>query len=138
MMNAAARVTTPRMPAHPTRKALGAQPAAPRLEVSSSGTRSAKIQISRIPITVTRTEAHTSAIHPSGRSEASTSAMIQFVCSPISRKTAFSSRNEMAPQVVRSAMRDGAVWIRGALCPSSRPATTTAMTPDACTDSASM
>ena len=71
MMNAAARVTTPRMPAHPTRKALGAQPAAPRLEVSSSGTRSAKIQISRIAITVTRTAAHTSAIHPSGRSEAS-------------------------------------------------------------------
>lgn len=137
MMNAAANVTTPRMPAQPTRKAPAPPPAfLPR--VSVSGARMTNTHSSRTPITVTRTAPQMRAIQPSGRSELSTSWTIQFVCSPISRKTAFSSRNEMAPQVVRSAIRDGAVWMMGALCPSSSPATTTAMTPEASTDSASM
>ena len=54
----------------------------------------------------------------------------------MSRKTVFSRMNAMVRQFSRSAIRDCAVWRIGALWPSSRPATTTAMTPDACTCSA--
>ena len=57
-------------------------------------------------------------------------AMIERACRPISRKTALSSRNWMLRQLSRSAMRDCAVCRIGALWPSSRPATTTATTPD--------
>ena len=42
----------------------------------------------------------------------------------------------MVRHVIRSVIRDWAVWMSGALWPSSRPATTTAMTPEACTRSA--
>ena len=44
----------------------------------------------------------------------------------------------MVRQFIRSAIRDCAVCRIGALCPSSRPATTTAITPEACTSSAAM
>ena len=42
----------------------------------------------------------------------------------------------MVRQFIRSAIRDWAVCRIGALCPSSRPATTTATTPDAWISSA--
>ena len=48
----------------------------------------------------------------------------------------FSRTNAIVRQFSRSAIRDCAVWRIGALCPSSRPATTTAMTPEACICSA--
>ena len=35
-------------------------------------------------------------------------------CSPMSRKTAFSSRNDSVRQLIRSAMRDSADWKTGA------------------------
>ena len=44
----------------------------------------------------------------------------------------------MVRQLIRSAIRDCAVWMIGALCPSRRPATTTATTPDAWISSAAM
>ena len=46
------------------------------------------------------------------------------------RKTAFSRRNEIIRHTVRSKSRDVAAWISSALCPSTRPAITTARTPD--------
>ena len=49
----------------------------------------------------------------------------------------FSRTHETVRQIVRSARRDCAVWMIGALCPSSRPATTTATTPEAWSSSAS-
>ena len=48
----------------------------------------------------------------------------------------FSRMQAMVRQFIRSAMRDCAVWMIGALCPSRSPATTTATTPDAWTSSA--
>ena len=65
-----------------------------------------------------------------------TPSRIQRACSPISRKTVFSSRKAMVRQLMRSAIRDCAVWMIGALWPSSRPATTTAMTPEEWSSSA--
>ena len=46
--------------------------------------------------------------------------------------------NAIVRQLVRSAIRDCASWRIGDLWPSSRPATTTAITPEACTFSAEM
>ena len=48
----------------------------------------------------------------------------------------FSRTNAMVRQLIRSAIRDWAVCRIGALCPSSRPATTTAITPEAWISSA--
>ena len=48
----------------------------------------------------------------------------------------FSSTKATVRQVIRSVMRDCAVWMIGALWPSSRPATTTEMTPEAWISSA--
>ena len=45
----------------------------------------------------------------------------------------FSRTKATVRQVIRSVIRDCAVWMIGALWPSSRPATTTEMTPEACT-----
>ena len=73
------------------------------------------------------------------RGESSLSATpsrIQRAWRPMSRKTVFSSRNAMVRQLMRSAIRDWAVWMTGALCPSSRPVTTTEMTPEECSSSA--
>ena len=55
---------------------------------------------------------------------------------PISRKTVFSRTKAIVRQFIRSAIRDCAVCRIGALWPSSRPATTTAITPEACISSA--
>ena len=52
---------------------------------------------------------------------------------PISRNTVFSRTNAIVRQLSRSAIRDCAVCRIGALWPSSSPATTTAITPEACT-----
>ena len=57
---------------------------------------------------------------------------------PISRNTAFSSRNAIVRQLVFSAMREAAVCSFGDLWPSNSPVTTTASTPDACIASAGM
>ena len=65
-----------------------------------------------------------------------TSRTIQLVCRPMSRKTAFSSRNANVRQLRRSAIRDDGVCSSGALWPSARPATTTASTPEAWISSA--
>ena len=54
----------------------------------------------------------------------------------MSRNTVFSRTNATVRHVMRSVIRDCAVWMIGALWPSSRPATTTEMTPEACTSSA--
>ena len=54
----------------------------------------------------------------------------------MSRKTVFSRTKATVRHVIRSVIRDWAVWMIGALWPSSRPATTTEMTPEACTSSA--
>ena len=86
-------------------------------------------QTIRSTITPTSTAAQISSTRPTGSSPASTSAMIQRACRPISRNTVLSSRNAMLDQLVRSAIRDCAVCRIGALCPSSSPATTTAITP---------
>ena len=54
----------------------------------------------------------------------------------MTRKTAFSSRYWIVVQLIRSASRDWAVWINGALWPSRTPAMTTARTPEAWISSA--
>ena len=48
----------------------------------------------------------------------------------------FSRTKATVRHVIRSVIRDCAVWMIGALWPSSRPATTTEITPEACTSSA--
>ena len=57
-------------------------------------------------------------------------------CRPMSAKTAFSRRNAIVRQLMRSAIRDWAVCRIGALWPRSRPATTTATTPEEWSSSA--
>ena len=59
-----------------------------------------------------------------------------WACRPMRANTVFSSRNAIVRQLIRSAIRDWAVWRIGALCPSRMPATTTATTPEECTSSA--
>jgi len=56
--------------------------------------------------------------------------MMTLACVPMSRKTVFSSRNWTVRQFVRSEIRAAAVSTTGASCPSRRPVTTTASTPD--------
>ena len=53
-------------------------------------------------------------------------------------KTVFSRKNAIVRQFIRSAIRDWAVCRIGALCPSSRPATTTLTTPEECSSSETM
>ena len=57
-------------------------------------------------------------------------------CRPMSRKTAFSRTKVTADQFVRSDNRDGALCSTGALWARSRPAVTTASTPEEPTSSA--
>ena len=90
----------------------------------------------RSTITPTSTAAQMTSTCPSDSSPPTTPAMIQRACSPISRNTVLSSRNAMLDQFIRSAIRDCAVCRMGALCPSSSPATTTAITPLAWNSSA--
>ena len=85
-----------------------------------------------------RTAAQTAAMRPVDRVLSLTSATIQPAWRPIRRKTVFSRTNAMVRQFIRSAIRDCAVCTTGALCPSSRPAMTTAMTPEAWISSAAM
>ena len=49
----------------------------------------------------------------------------------MSRKTTFSRTKAIVRQVMLSVSRERDVWMTGALCPSSSPATTTAITPEA-------
>src|SRR4051794_20312798 len=53
-------------------------------------------------------------------------------------KTVFSRTNAMVRQFIRSAIRDWAVCRIGAVCPRSRPATTTLTTPEECSSSETM
>lgn len=62
--------------------------------------------------------------------EFATSSMIEWVCSPMTRKTAFSRMYWIVPQLIRSAMRAGAVCTVVARWARSTPATTTARTPE--------
>ena len=96
----------------------------------TSRNRAGNTQTRRSTTTATNVDTHSSTTSCRGTPLASTSAMIQRACRPISRKTEFSSRNEMVRQFSRSAIRDVAVCRMGALCPSSRPAITTASTPE--------
>lgn len=73
---------------------------------------------------------------PSDRWESATPRSSTGSCSPINRKTEFSSRNATVRQFVASATRDCAVCTFGAFCASTRPATTVASTPEACASSA--
>ena len=50
--------------------------------------------------------------------------------SPISKKTAFSSRNWAVAQLTRSLSRERPDWKLGDLAPRTSPVTTTAITPD--------
>ena len=80
--------------------------------------------------------AHSATIRPMPRSLSTAPSMIHQACRPMSRKTVFSRTNEIIRQLSRSAIRDCAVCRTGALWPSSSPATTTAITPEAWTSSA--
>ena len=90
----------------------------------------------RSTITATRVEPQTTATMPAVTSPPNASRMIVRACRPISRNTELSSRNAMLRQVSRSAIRDCAVCRTGDLCPSSSPATTTLITPEAWISSA--
>jgi hypothetical protein len=90
----------------------------------------------RSTITTSNVSAATATICPRGRVLDARSSTMPRTCMPIRKNTAFSSRNWMVAQLVRSNTRDVADWMTGALCPSSRPATTTASTPDASISSA--
>ena len=93
MMYAAASVTTPRMPAQPTRKVCRHEGTSP---VSGSGpgrisrNREMNTQTIRSTITPTRVAAQTSTIRPDESSLSWTSASSHCACRPISRKTVFS------------------------------------------------
>ena len=88
-------------------------------------------QIGRSSTTAANTAIVDAAISQAGSGLSRQSSRIHRVCRPISRKTVFSSRNWNVRQLVRSDIRDLADWMIGALCPSIRPVTTTASTPDA-------
>ena len=62
--------------------------------------------------------------------------MIERTCNPISRKTEFSSKNWTVAQLLRWLNRDAPPGMAGVLVPITRPATTTAYTPDALISSA--
>ena len=87
-------------------------------------------QTSRSTITPTSTATTKSAIRPPDSVEVDSASMIRRACRPISRKTVFSSMNWIVAQLTRSASRDCPLWITGDLWPSSRPAVTTAITPE--------
>ena len=70
------------------------------------------------------------------RSELLTPSRIVRTCSPMSRKTVFSSRNWIVSQLIRSFSLEVASWMTGALCPRISPVVTTAITPEACSSSA--
>ena len=139
MTNAAASVTTPRIPAHEVTAAVfhdgTGRLVSPRVGARRTS-RKAKIQIGRSRTVAAIAAAHTPTIRPRESVLSPTSAKIHRACRPISRNTVFSSRNEIVRQLSRSEIRDEAVCSTGALCPSSRPATTTASTPEAWISSA--
>ena len=87
-------------------------------------------------MTATSDSPHTNAIRPPESVLSPTSSMSIAAWRPISRNTAFSSTKAMVRQLIRSAIRDWAVCRTGALWPSSSPATTTAITPEASISSA--
>lgn len=135
MTNTAAIVTTPRIPAHPVTSAWdhGSR--------SSGGVRRPRshwvssTQRRRVAMTVPRTAAHAVSIRPT-ETEPSSPLTMRVAWRPMSRNTACSSRNATVDQVTRSVRRDPEVCTIGALCPMTSPATTTAMTPEACSSSA--
>jgi hypothetical protein len=136
-VRAAARVTTPRIPAQePTADILAASAAdvgsRRRLATRVKG----KIQIGRAIRHTARTASPTATPRPSVRSLSSTRAMIVFICRPMSKKTAFSRRKVMLAQLIRSDSREEALCRTGALCANSKPAMTTARTPEPWTFSA--
>ena len=135
MMNTAAIVTTPRIPAQPVMiacdhgsRSCGAWRRPRSHWVSST-------QAMRVRITAASTPAHASTTRDQG-TVPSRPVMMETTCMPISRKTACSSRNATVDQVTRSVIRDPEVWTTGSLCPMSRPATTTEITPEAWISSA--
>ncbi|MPM95549.1 hypothetical protein SDC9_142704 [bioreactor metagenome] len=86
-------------------------------------------------MTAARAARQTAITVPWPVSEVHAAATISWVCRPISRNTAFSSRNCRVCQLIRAERRASAVCSRWARCPSTIPATTTASTPEPCRSS---
>ena len=95
-----------------------------------------KTHTMRSATTPARVAAHTATIRPADSGLSPTSSNSHWACRPMSRKTVFSRTKAMVRQFIRSAMRDCAVCRIGALWPRSRPAITTAITPEAWISSA--
>ncbi len=136
---AAARVTTPRIPAH--EMAIGTchggfGSARPTRGIIRGRYVAGNTQTNRARITAARTTAQTATSRASDSEPARALATTCFTCRPMSRKTAFSSRNCTVDQLIRSDSRDEADCSVGALCPRTMPVTTTASTPEACASSA--
>ena len=77
--------------------------------------RASDTHASRITMTPTRTASTNTVIRVPVSSEFCTSVRIRWACSPISRKTVFSSRNWIVVQFTRSLSRDWPDWISGDL-----------------------
>ncbi len=123
------------MPVHATRNAacgVGLASAAAILGIIRGMYVAGNTQTKRSTMTVTSTAMHDQVMRAVDRSLLLRSLTIDLICRPISRKTAFSRTYEIVVQLVRSNSRDDADWMRGDLCPSTTPATTTASTPDGC------
>ena len=134
--NAAARVTTPRMPAHDTTVVSRGVSAS-----GSSRSRSiaavAKTQAKRMTTTAANTPRAPRPMRVALRSLLPTADTMGRISRPISRNTTPSSRNVMVDQLDWANRRAGADCSRSALWPRMSPAMTTASTPDAWISSAS-
>lgn len=124
---AAASVTTPRMPAHPTTIAPESDGESARPRVRANVARTAS---RRTTTTVPRVATHVATMTGQPRSDSEAAAQTDRACNPMSRNTEFSSRNWIVRHVMRPAtLSPGpcSTWLR---CPRTSPATTTASTPE--------
>ena len=81
-------------------------------------------------ITPTKTAVQNAAIRSPESSESDIARTMRRTSSPIRKNTVFSRSSWIVAQLTRSLSRDWPVWMIGDLWPRTRPATTTAMTPD--------
>lgn len=128
-------MTTPRIPAQDTTAVTdhGQAVAARR---SRNAPAAAKTKTVRASTVASSTPRQTAAARTAPMSVPATPASSEGSCSPMSRNTAFSSRNAMVCQLVASAIRDAPLCSAGEPWASSSPVTTTARTPEAPTASA--
>ena len=119
MRKTAASVTTPRRPAQPTTRTCDHGVRAPPRSRSrrNKKSRAPATQASRRTITVTSTAAQNPMIAHGDRPESPTAVKMRRACRPISRNTAFSSRNWMVAQLTRSLSRERPDWKLGDLVP---------------------